>query len=146
MPRMSTAAPVADRMFRVFGVVALASLLLTFASLGTGIGAWRVPFVAAHLATLLALAPLGVVLAVEAIAQASRDAGSLGGVPAALARRHGFVLLLLAIISVSIAVSLANFSGGQRWLRSTANYVSVVIILTLVVRYLRSARSPRGMR
>lgn len=128
-----------DRSFRVFGVVALLMLALTAGSLATGIGAWRVPFVIAHLATLLALAPLGLVLVVEAIAQAVREGGSLGRAPAALLRRHGFVLLLLAVISVTIAVSLANFAGGTRWLRTTANLISVAVIVTLVVRYLRSS-------
>ena len=138
---MSAPARLTDRVFRVFGILAVVSLALTFGSLATGIGAWRVPFVATHLATLLALAPLGVVLVVEAIAQATREAGSFGGAPAALVRRHGLVMLLLAIIAVSIAVSLANFSGGTRWLRAVANYTSVAVILVLVARYLRSSRA-----
>jgi uncharacterized sodium:solute symporter family permease YidK len=52
------------------------------------------------------------------------------------------VLLLLAVLSVSVAVSLANFEGGIRWLRTAANLVSVAVIVALVLRYLRSSRSP----
>ena len=141
-PRMNMPFYAADRVFRAFGTVALLMLALTFASLATGIGAWRVPFVLAHLATLIALVPLGIVLAVEAIAAAAHNSGSLGGAPAALVQRYGMVLLLLAVLSVSVAVSLANFEGGIRWLRTAANLVSVAVIVALVLRYLRSSRSP----
>ena len=138
---MSAARRVTDRVFRLCGVVALVALAATAASLASGISAWRVPFVAAHLAALIALAPLGVVLAVEAIAAARVEAGSLAGVPAALVRRRPVEVTLLAVVAVSIGVSLAtNFSEGARWVRTTANLVSVAVILVLVARYLRAGR------
>ena len=138
---MSPLRRITDRWFSVCSVVALVALAATAASLASGIGAWRVPFVAAHLATLLALTPLGVVLAVEAVTGARREAGSLAGIPAALVRRQPVEVELLVVLTVAVAVSLANFAGGTRWLRAGANLVSVAAIVTLVARYLRAGRA-----
>lgn len=137
---MSRSHRIADRWFLGWGVTALVALAVTALSLATGRGAWRIPFVLAHVAALLAFVPLGGVLIVQALAEGYRVAGSLTGTPAAVARRHPLVLLLLAIIGVTVAVSLANFADGTRWLRAVANLVTVAIVLALVARYLRAAQ------
>ncbi len=137
---MNSLLRITDRWFRVWGVAALVALVATGFSLVTHWAAWRVPFVAAHLATLLALVPLGLVLIARECLTAYHVAGSSVGTPGAIARRHPWVLLLLAMAIVSVAVSLANFADGTRWLRTIANLVTVAIALTLVARYLRSAR------
>ena len=47
----------ADRWFRAWGMAALVALAATVSMLLAGAEGWRVPFVAAHLAALLALLP-----------------------------------------------------------------------------------------
>lgn len=138
---MNSLLRITDRWFRVWGVTALVALAATGVSLVTHWGAWRIPFVAAHLAALLALVPLGLMLIAQECRAAYHIADSITGTPGAIARRHPWVLLLLAVVIVSVAVSLANFAGGTRWLRAIANLVTVAIVLTLVVRYLRGARA-----
>lgn len=121
----------ADRLFRIAGGCAIGALILTAGALAADREWWRTPFVAAHLAALVALLPLGIMLAVDA----ARRADSV----AALLRRHRGTVLLLAVIVVTVAVSLANFEGGSRIARRVANLTTVAIVLLLIVRYLRAA-------
>ena len=137
---MSRARHVADRWFRGWGVAALVALAATALLLAGGSKGWRVPFVLAHLAALLALAPLGGVLLVQALVEGYRASGSPAGAVGAAVGRHRLVAALLALVVVTVAVSLANFAGGTRWLRAAANLVTVAIVLLLVARYLRAAR------
>ncbi len=120
-----------DRLFRIAGACAIGALILTAGALAADREWWRTPFVAAHLAALVALLPLGLVLAVDA----TRRAGSA----AALLRRHRGTVLLLAVSVVTVAVSLTNFEGGSRIARRVANLTTVAIVLVLIARYLRAA-------
>ncbi|MEX2446231.1 MAG: hypothetical protein WD734_02740 [Dehalococcoidia bacterium] len=137
---MTRARRLTDLWFRAWGVAALAALLVTLGSLLAGIGDWRLPFVLAHLAALSALVSLGTVLVVEALVEGHRAEGSTGGMTAHVLRRHGVVVALLGVVAVTIAVSLANFEDGVRWVRTAANLSTVAIIVVLVARYLRSGR------
>lgn len=124
----------ADRWFRTAGAVTLGLLALTAALLAAGASAWRPTFVLAHLAALIALAPLGAVL----VWRAARQEGGL--LPAV--RRHRFATALVGLAFVAIAVSLLNFEDGIRWLRRVANLTTVSVVLVLVARYLAWARRP----
>ncbi len=137
---MSRARRLTDRWFRGWGVVALVALAATALLLASGGEGWRVPFVLAHFAALLALVPLGVVLLVQALAEGYRANGSAAGALSATVGRHRLVAALLMLVVVTVVVSLANFAGGTRWLRAAANLITVAIVLLLVVRYLRAAR------
>jgi hypothetical protein len=117
----------ADRWFRAAGILTLALLVATLGLLAAGADAWRPVFALAHLAALIALVPLGVVLVVETL----RREGSLG----AVVRRHRTVAVILAVVVVTIVVSLLNFDDGIRWLRRVANLTTVALILVLVARY-----------
>jgi uncharacterized membrane protein len=129
---------IADRWFRSWGLVAVAALLATIASLVAGYEAWRLPFVAAHLAALLALVPLGLVLIGRTFRAAYAERGSLGGAVSGLLSHDRVATVLVLVALVAIAVSLSQFQGGIRWLRAVANYTTVGCILALVVRYLRT--------
>lgn len=111
------------------------ALAVTGAMLAANAEAWRVPFVLAHLAALLALLPLALVLL---LATAREEGG-----PAALVGRHRLVAVLLAVLAVTVTLSLLNFEG-DRAVRRAANLSSVAVILVLVARYLRWARLARG--
>ncbi|MEI6137341.1 MAG: hypothetical protein WCQ48_08035 [Chloroflexota bacterium] len=124
---MSTALRLVDRLFRVLGIVTIAALAATIAMLLLGAEAWRVPFVAAHLAALVALAPLGIVLIVVAYREA-------GGVPSMI-MRHALVVAALAVIVVSVTVTGMEFTGN-RDVRRIANIVTVSLVVLLVARYL----------
>lgn len=123
----------ADRNFRVFGKVTLALLLATAGLIAADIDAWRGVFAFAHLAALLALLPLGVALIAHAFleARAVGDPGLLG-----VLRRHRFAAILLGVALVTVVLSLANFEGGSRIVRRSANLTTVGIALVLVWRYL----------
>ncbi len=123
-----------DRWFRRLGLATLAALFATGVFLFAEGSAWRVMFVIAHIAALLALLPLAVVLALRA----ARDAKS----PPAVLQRYPVASMLMAALAVTVALSLANFEGN-RDARRVANLSSVALILALVWRYLRWAHSPR---
>jgi len=95
--------------------------------------AWRPVFAFAHLAALIALAPLGVMLVRQAFAEARRE-GDPG--IAGVWRRHRSVAVILGIVAITVAVSLLNFQDGIRWLRRVANLTTVALVLVLVARYL----------
>lgn len=137
--RVSHARHLADRWFRGWGAATLVALAAAALLLASGREGWRVPFVLAHLAALLALAPLGLVLLVTALAEGARATGSPARAPVAVVRRYRLVAALLALVVVTVAVSLANFEGGTRWLRAAANLATIAIVLLLVARYLRAA-------
>lgn len=124
----------ADRWFRTLGAGAVMALGATGILLFAESSAWRVIFVVAHLAALLALLPLGVVL----VLRAYRQSGGL----TSMVRRYPVVAVLLVCLLVTIVASLMNFDGNRE-ARRVANLASVALILVLVVRYLRWARTPR---
>ena len=128
---------VADRWFRGWGVAALLALLATGAMLALSLEAWRAPFVLAHLCALLALVPLGVALVARTFARYREERGSvLGGVRGTLAHDR-LATLLVAVALVAVVVSLSQFDGGVRAVRSAANLTTVAMIVVLVGRYLR---------
>jgi hypothetical protein len=128
---------VADRWFRGWGVAALLALLATGVMLALSLEAWRAPFVLAHLCALLALVPLGVVLVSRTFARYRTERGSLlGGVQGTFAHDR-VTTLLVAVALVAVVVSLSQFDGGVRVVRSAANLTTVAMILALVGRYLR---------
>lgn len=127
----------ADRNFRLFGKLTLALLLATAGLVAADIAAWRGVFASAHLAALVALLPLGAALVVYAFrrVRAEGDPG-LGGV----LRRYRVIAILLAVTLVTVVLSLANFEGGSRLVRRTANLTTVGIAAVLVWRYLLWSR------
>ncbi|MEI6136523.1 MAG: hypothetical protein WCQ48_03785 [Chloroflexota bacterium] len=128
---MNAALRAVDRLFRVSGIVTLIALAATIVMLIAGVATWWMPFVAAHLTALIALAPLGLVL----IAYGYREAG---GVTSMIAR-HGIVAAALAVIAVSVTITLLEFSTN-RDVRRVANIVTVSLVVLLVVHYLRWSR------
>ncbi|MPZ99424.1 MAG: hypothetical protein GEU80_08830 [Dehalococcoidia bacterium] len=131
---------IADRWFRACGLAAVAALGATAGMLAGGAEAWRVPFVLAHLAALLALVPLGFALVARAFIEARAERGSAWGAISGVIERYPLVTTLVAATFVTAAVSLSQFEG-VRWLRSAANLATVALVVTLVVRYLRSTRT-----
>ncbi|MFA7296017.1 MAG: hypothetical protein WC211_02380 [Dehalococcoidia bacterium] len=129
-----------DGWFRGWGFGAIAALVGTLAMLVLQMPEWRVPFVIAHLAALLAVAPLGVVLVAQTFARYRRESGSVAGGLRGLFTHDRLVTALVLASFVTAAVSLSQFQGGIRWLRALANYSTVAIVVTLVWRYLRGAR------
>lgn len=127
----------ADRWFRAWGALTVLALAVTASMLALRAEAWRVPFVAAHLAALLALAPLSVALVASVYAGYLRAGrGVLGAAGATLA--HDRVVTALVLLALaSAAGSLSQFEGGVRWLRTAANLVTVSVVVALVGRYLR---------
>lgn len=119
----------ADRVFRIVGLVAVGLILATIGMVLVGAEGWRAPFAAAHLAALVALVPLGIAV----VAYAYRDAGGLG----AMLARHARVVIVLALIAVSVTITLMEFDGGNRELRRIANFTTVGLVLLLIVNYLR---------
>jgi len=117
-----------DRWFRFAGIAAVLALLVTFGMLFAGAEGWRGPFVAAHLAALAALLPLGIALVVYGY----REAGSLG----ALLSRHALIVGALVVIAVLVVITQVNFYANPD-IRRISNFANVTIILLLIVRYLR---------
>lgn len=141
-PPVSAPAPgrarhLADRWFRLAGVATLVALGATGVMLLTGTGAWRVPFVLAHLGAASALLPLAVTLVATEARRAHRERGSVPAAAAALLGRDRRVTALAVLFAVAVAVSLSQFPDGIRPLRSAANLTAVGCAVTLVVRYLR---------
>lgn len=136
---LGRAVRVADRWFRVAGVVTLALLAVTGITLALGREAWRPIFALAHLAALMALLPLGAVLAWRAVIEARRVTGSAGRAAPAVARRYPVVTGLVLLSFVTAGISLANFADGERWVRTSANLSTVAIVAALVAHYLRTA-------
>jgi uncharacterized membrane protein YidH (DUF202 family) len=126
-----------DRSFRLFGKLALALLLATAGLIAADVEAWRGVFALAHLAALVALLPLGIALVAHAFRAASADGE--GGLMSVV-RRHRLVAALLAVTVVTVALSLANFEDGSRFIRRTANFTTVGIVVVLVWRYLAWSR------
>ena len=129
-----------DGWFRGWGFGAIAALVGTLAMLWLQMPEWRVPFVVAHLAGLLAVAPLGVVLVGQTFARYRRSSGSVAGGLRGLFTHDRLVTALVLASFVTAGVSLSQFQGGIRWLRALANYSTVAIVVTLVWRYLRTSR------
>ncbi|MFA7248912.1 MAG: hypothetical protein WC273_04705 [Dehalococcoidia bacterium] len=117
-----------DRWFRIAGVATLLALAVTIAMLLGGVESWRVPFVAAHLAALAALLPLGIALVVLGY----REAGG----PGAMLARHWRIVLVLAVIAASVTVTGMEFTAN-RDIRRVSNIVTVSLVVLLVVQYLR---------
>jgi hypothetical protein len=116
----------ADRWFRILGLTAISALIATGILLALRLDAWRIPFVGAHLAALLALLPLGVALIVDAI---RRETGTRSGNPfVATLRRNRTEAILVAAALCTAAVSLSQFSDGVRAIRSVANLATVALI------------------
>lgn len=130
----------ADAWFRGWGYGAIAALVGTLAMLAVQMPEWRVPFVIAHLAALLAVAPLGVVLVVQTFARYRRSSDSVAGGLRGLFTHDRLVTALVLAAFVTAAVSLSQFQGGIRWLRALANYSTVAIVVTLIWRYLRASK------
>jgi hypothetical protein len=131
---MNNTLRVVDRWFRFAGIVTIALLAVTIGMLLAGSEGWRAPFGLAHLAALAALLPLGVAL----IAHTYREAGGLGP----MLSRHGRVVIVLALIAVSVTVTLVEFDGN-RDVRRVSNFTTVGLVLLLIARYLRWARRLR---
>lgn len=117
-----------DRWFRFAGIAAILALAVTIAMLVAGSEGWRGPFVAAHLAALAALLPLGIALVVYGY----REAGSLG----ALLSRHALIAGALVVIAVLVVITQVNFYANPN-IRRISNITNVTIILLLIAHYLR---------
>jgi hypothetical protein len=126
---------VADRWFRGWGVAALLALPAAGAMLALRLEAWRAPFVLAHLCALLALVPLGVVLVARTFARYREERGSVPGAVRGTLAHDRVATILVAVALVAVAVSLSQFDGGMRLVRSTANLTAVAMIVVLVGRY-----------
>jgi hypothetical protein len=44
-------------------------------------------------------------------------------------------VVILAVVAITVAISLVNFQDGIRWLRRVANLATVALVLILVARY-----------
>ncbi len=137
----STAAPAPPlpnlhRWFRFAATATLAALAVTAAMLALRHDGWRVPFVAAHLAALLALVPLGAGIALHAYRHHRRRNSGTGAALRGVVAANRLNAALVAIILVAAAVSVSQFTG-VRVIRASANAVTVALVLTLVVRYFR---------
>lgn len=132
MDRMKDTLFKVDRTFRIFGVLTVVGLIATIAGAMNGAAWWRPVFSASHLTALIALVPLGIALVVYAY----REAGSLG----AMLSRHGRVAVVLAVIAVSVAVTLVEFDGNRQ-VRRISNYTTVGLVLLLIVHYFRWFRA-----
>ena len=130
----------ADGWFRGWGFGAVAALVGTLAMLALQQPEWRVPFVVAHVAALLAVAPLGMVLVGQTFARYRRSSGSVAGGLRGVFTHDRLVTALVLASFVTAGVSLSQFQGSIRWLRALANYSTVAIVVTLIWRYLRSSR------
>ncbi|MGE3857579.1 MAG: hypothetical protein AB7G21_11555 [Dehalococcoidia bacterium] len=124
-----------DKTFRIFGVLTILGLIATIAGAMNGAAWWRPVFSAAHLTALIALVPLGIALVVWAY----RDAGGLG----AMLSRHARIAIVLALIAVSVTITLVEFNGN-RDVRRISNFTTVGLILLLIVHYFRWFRSTVG--
>ncbi len=140
---LARALHVADRWFRGAGVATLGLLGITGVTLALGHEVWRSIFALAHLAALIALAPLGLLLVARAVIQARLETGSTATAVPAVARRYPVVTALVLLSFLTAGISLANFPDGERWVRTVANLSTVAIVVGLVVHYLRSVGSSR---
>jgi hypothetical protein len=128
---------VADRWFRGWGVAALLALLATGVMLALSLEAWRAPFVLAHLCALLALVPLGVVLVARTFARYYEERRSLLAAVRGTLGHDQLATALVVVALVAVVVSLSQFDGGVRAVRSAANLTTVTVIVVLVGQYLR---------
>lgn len=119
-------------------MVTLAGLAITGILLATGAEAWRPLFALSHLAALLALVPLGVALIATHYSAARREtSNALSGLRRLIAT-HRLEVALTALAFLGVAVTLSQFDGGVREVRRVSNLVTVMAVLALIVRYLRS--------
>ena len=128
--------PTLHRWFRFAVTATLAALALTIAMLALRADAWRVPFVAAHLAALLALLPLGAGILVHAYRHHRRFHVGAGETLRAIVEANRLNTALVAVILVAAAISISQFTG-VRVIRASANAVTVTLVVTLVIRYFR---------
>jgi len=119
---------VVDRVFRVAGIATIVGIIATIALAMAGAPIWRPVFTLSHLTALIALVPLGVVL----IALAYREAGGLGP----MLSRHARIVIVLAVIAVSVTITLIEFNGN-RTVRRISNFTTVGLVLLLLVHYVR---------
>lgn len=124
-----------DKTFRIFGVLTILGLIATIAGAMNGAAWWRPVFSASHLTALIALVPLGIALVVYAY----REAGSLG----AMLSRHSRVAVVLAVIAVSVTITLIEFNGNRQ-VRRISNFTTVGLVLLLIVHYFRWFRATVG--
>lgn len=141
-PRV-TAPRTLDRLFRVAGAGALVALAATGAALALGVEAWRAPFVLAHLLALVALLPLGIALVVAALRAGHAERGTPTGALSAMIARFPVDTVLVVLALLGVAVTLSQFDGGVRTVRSAANVVTVGAVVALVARYLRATAAAR---
>lgn len=132
MDRMRDTLRTVDRTFRIFGVLTILGLIATVAGAMSGAAWWRPVFSASHLTALIALLPLGIAL----IVYAYREAGSIG----AMLSRHRRIAVVLAVIAVSVAITLVEFNGNRQ-VRRISNYTTVGLVLLLIVHYFRWFRA-----
>ena len=135
MDRMDSTLRTVDKTFRIFGVLTLVGLIATIAGAMNGAAWWRPVFSASHLTALIALVPLGIAL----IVYAYRESGSLG----AMLSRHARIAIVLALIAVSVTITLVEFNGN-RDVRRISNFTTVGLVLLLIVHYFRWFRSTVG--
>jgi hypothetical protein len=128
-----------DRLFRAAGGGALLALAVTGAALLLGIDAWRAPFVLAHLLALVALVPLGIALVAAALRAGYAERGTPLAAIRATVARFPLETALVAVACTGVAITLSQFDGGLRAARTTANAVTVAVVIVLVMRYLRAA-------
>lgn len=128
MERMDQSLRLADRIFRLAGVVTILGLVATIALAVSGAAIWRPVFTASHVTALVALVPLGAVL----VTLAYREAGGLGP----MLSRHLRIVIALAVIAVSVTVTLVEFDGN-RTVRRFSNFTTVGLVLLLIVHYVR---------
>lgn len=135
MDRMDSTLRTVDKTFRIFGVLTIVGLIATIAGAMNGAAWWRPVFSASHLTALAALVPLGIAL----IVYAYRESGSLG----AMLSRHARIAIVLALIAVSVTITLVEFNGN-RDVRRISNFTTVGLVLLLIVHYFRWFRSTVG--
>lgn len=128
--------PNLHRWFRFAAIATLAALALTGAMLALRADAWRIPFVAAHLAALLALLPLGAGIVIHAYRNHRRFHPTPTATLRAIVEANRLNAAIVAIILVAAGISISQFTG-VRVIRASANAVTVTLVLTLVVRYFR---------
>jgi hypothetical protein len=135
MDRMDSTLRTVDKTFRIFGILTILGLVATIAGAMNGAAWWRPVFSASHLTALAALVPLGIAL----IVYAYRESGSLG----AMLSRHARIAIVLALIAVSVTITLVEFNGN-RDVRRVSNFTTVGLVLLLIVHYFRWFRSTVG--
>ena len=125
----------ADRSFHIFGIITVVGVVLTVLGVAVGAVWWRPVFSVSHVTALIALVPLGLAL----IVYAYREAGSLG----AMWSRHTKIVVVLAVVAVSVTITLVEFDGN-RAVRRISNFTTIGLVLLLIAYYVRWFRSTFG--